>query len=384
MLEQLQQDQSLDFDKRLAIISSVSGGSLGSMYYYDRHVIDSANAHANAATSAAGTSSLSATVWGMTYIESLRLVAGSMLNPLDRGWAQETAWARQLSNPGQSLSSIAPQVADGSYPLHIYNACFEETGQRFVLAPVHIEPPRTDVTSPREPNATAVDTAFQANRPFLDLLNDYHGDVRLVTAARLSATFPYVSPLAKSNISQDADTRRVPSYHAADGGYYDNSGLLTTIQVLDRYFEFLDEKNPDQIPRKIALIEIRAAPGDFSSVTAGAGTGGLVNELFGPFNTVVNVQFNSQSSRNRQEIRWLGQLWSERHQGVTLQHYVFYLSGGPLSWHLTEDEKQLIRAHWPDDDPKLAARRTDHPELAAAYEHNAACLKNLREFMQSK
>ena len=80
---------------------------------------------------------------------------------------------------------------------------------------------------------------------------------------------------------------------------------------------------------------------------------GLMTELTGPMLTAFNVVFGSQSARNRQEIRWLGQVWQQR-QGVTARHFVFYLSQGPLSWHLSEQERGEILAHWPTtDDPTL-------------------------------
>ena len=117
------------------MISSVSGGSLGNLYYFDRHVYGTG---AFTASDAAGASSLSATVWGITYVDGPRLLLGSSLNPLDRGWAQEFTWSHHLDKPDQTLADIAANVANGDHPLPIFNACFQETGQRFLLSPAPI------------------------------------------------------------------------------------------------------------------------------------------------------------------------------------------------------------------------------------------------------
>ena len=370
------------FLDRIALISSVSGGSLGSMYYLERNVFDP---HGQPRASvAAGTSSLSATVWGLTYLETPRLVFGNALGKLDRGWAQEATWGQLLCDADRTLSSLTDRVMEGRYPLPIFNACLQETGQRYVMSPVHILAPDIDLTGPLTETGSAPSGNSAKAKPkpaFQDLLTDLNGDMRVVTAARLSATFPYVSPQARAEFDSSSSTcAKTKFYHAADGGYADNSGLLTTIEVLDRYLE-KQTQNKTQTPGRIALVEIRAAPGDFAEPPEAA-SGGLVNELFGPLLTVSSVQFNSQSSRNRQEIKWLGQLWKKRND-VTLRHFVFYLSSGPLSWHLTDDEKALIRSHWSLGEDKSTGEECN-PARDAAHQHNQNELNMLRDFMRSK
>ena len=65
-------------------------------------------------------------------------------------------------------------------------------------------------------------------------LHRFHGvygnrlDVRVVTAARLGATFPYVTPAARPS----GDTQ--PALHLVDGGYSDNYGVVSAVDSRGR------------------------------------------------------------------------------------------------------------------------------------------------------
>jgi hypothetical protein len=58
-------------------------------------------------------------------------------------------------------------------------------------------------------------------------------DIRVNTAARISASFPYVAPAARSN----AVAAAVPDYHLVDGGYYDNFGVTSLLGWLEAAIE---------------------------------------------------------------------------------------------------------------------------------------------------
>jgi hypothetical protein len=95
-------------------------------------------------------------------------------------------------------------------------------------------------------------------------------DLPITSAARLSATFPWISPIARPAVGTVDD--RI-AYHLADGGYFDNHGVATAVDFLRTVKRELApairelapaiEENPDDRPRrvrlKILLIQIRAA-----------------------------------------------------------------------------------------------------------------------------
>src|SRR5262249_58335135 len=69
------------------------------------------------------------------------------------------------------------------------------------------------------------------------------GALRVAPAARLSAGFPYVSPLCRADrgCRQDPDPHRdfLKNAHVVDGGYVDNEGAFTVVdwvsRLLDKY-----------------------------------------------------------------------------------------------------------------------------------------------------
>ena len=84
---------------------------------------------------------------------------------------------------------------------------------------------------------------------FRTLYENY--DLDVTTAARLSASFPYVTPMARN------DVELTHNYHVADGGFFDNTGLFTVVEWLDENLEsFSQEFNV----KKVLILQINAFP----------------------------------------------------------------------------------------------------------------------------
>src|SRR5262249_5682248 len=163
----------------------------------------------------------------------------------------------------------------------------------------------------------------QSSRParsFYDIYPTY--DVAPVTAARLSATFPYVSPAARAN----ADLPRSSRFHFVDGGYWDNFGVASAIEFLDQAVE------RGTGVQHILLIEIRDRKSSAHEGSRGA-RGGLFQTI-APGEALYNVRDNGQSTRNAEDIRLLQGFLAKRN--VTLETAVFESpqEHAPLSWHL--------------------------------------------------
>ena len=70
-----------------------------------------------------------------------------------------------------------------------------------------------------------------------ELFDLFKADIRIATAARLSASFPYVSPAARPTSDSDSaltdgEPGRYTRTHVVDGGYFDNSGLCALTEWL--------------------------------------------------------------------------------------------------------------------------------------------------------
>ena len=100
-------------------------------------------------------------------------------------------------------------------PAILFNVTEVGTGQQRVIAPFQIE-------GGYAPEATS--------------------NIKLVTAAVLSARFPYVTPPGWFHISREIGTERV---YLVDGGYYENSGVATA-QAVVRALGKLRAANPSQ------------------------------------------------------------------------------------------------------------------------------------------
>src|SRR2546430_11944836 len=104
-----------------------------------------------------------------------------------------------------------------------------------------------------------------------EFTEQYCAELAVSTAARLSATFPFVPPTGRPtmlNTSASAcrDVSPPPcgggDQHLVDGGYYENSGLVRAIEWIDDALTDLTNpvKNPKQypVPRDILLLAIDA------------------------------------------------------------------------------------------------------------------------------
>jgi hypothetical protein len=244
---------------RVFLTSSVSGGSVGI-----HHLVRHRDAAEDWVDAAAGTEVLSpAVAWALLH-DLPAFMLGAPADPrrcvdrwsclwhADRALVQEAAVARFADGvvPPPGLGVLAAR-RDGA-PVTVFNAALDGADGRVLISPVALAPPRpSNATCPTiatgEPAAGSVDghdvlnvqhevggaggaRRFEAVAPFRD--------VPLVTAAVLSARFPVVAPAARLG---DADPTRasctvVPPTHPPvqlrDGGYVENSGVLTIVELL--------------------------------------------------------------------------------------------------------------------------------------------------------
>ncbi|HVH08485.1 MAG TPA: patatin-like phospholipase family protein [Gemmatimonadales bacterium] len=337
VLTGLEQDSGLGarFGGAVALVSSVSGGGVGAMRFVARYADGRPPPQweLGGILCAAGTSSLEETVWGLLYPDFWRAVLPPLLRDrsLDRGWALERSWELE-SGPQATLAEWRRDVAAGVRPAQVFNATVTETGERFVLTP--LAPAPSETVGPPS---------------FLEL---YPGrDISVLTAARLSATFPFVTPLARIEPGVAPDPL---AYHLADGGYYDNYGVMSAIEFLRAVLPAYARTDPVSGRRRshVVLVQIRLAPGQHPAAATGSG---WFYDAFGPEVTMLNVREQAQRTRNDLEVALLRESWAAR--GIAVDTVTFELpSGGPMSWHLSQLERRAIDAFWATAPAVSAAR----------------------------
>jgi predicted acylesterase/phospholipase RssA len=366
-------DDRADFQSRVRLISGVSGGSVGAMHYLTQQASCSPVGSENRVTSRpdalkhAMESSLHAAGWGLVFQDLPRTVVPFLMSPLvNRGSLLEDAWKRDrrlaedASKDGSPalMSNWGAHVPSGACPGVVFNAMVAETGEPMLFSTALLP-------------ASLERFAFERHYPDLDL--------KLATAARLSAAFPYVSPAAhaqhdtKPSATGAAANPRQGHRHIVDGGYFDNFGVATAVEWLNAELIQL-EKDGQPLPTRVMLVEICEEPSCSSSVPAGALTPGgprrsLPYQLYAPLSALYQMRGAAQRARNRWHVRLLQQRWGPR---VTIESALFpYPSeAGPMSWHLSEAEKANILRSWDDEaitGPRLAvANFVDATDKAAA------------------
>jgi hypothetical protein len=313
------------FARSIGLVSTTSGGSVGAMFYVGGYRSDAVPAAWRSAEAAA-TSSLAATAWGMVYPDFVRSVTGFF--PLDRaksrGWANEQVWFDLGAKA--TLAEWSLGVRDHWRPLQVFNATEVETGTAVRLSAVHLEgAPGTSDPLCCDPSAGPC--AASASDRGIHWSPVVH-DMRVTTAARLSATFPYVTPVARGRLPDG----RPCGNHLADGGYFDNYGVHSAVDLLNR--ALASQPRAEGAPRpRILLVQIEAFP---PSAAAEPIAGWKAISL-GPVLTLLGVRSASQADRNRTELDLFSQRWS---QEAVIERFRFVLA--PRKWPTATDRAELV------------------------------------------
>ena len=284
-----------DFTRSVGVISSVSGGSVGTMFYLAHGDWSGPGAPFDAAARdrvnrAARSSGLEATGWGIAFPDLVRSSAPVMDPRVDRGWAIEQAWGRLMPPlpdrpPGDlRVRDWVGPVRDGKLPAPVFNATLVETGQRLLISPVRAHPEPANATDLRE---------------FFEMFAGEGADPRVTTAARLSATFPYVSPVSRPYREEGA-TQTAHDYHVADGGYADNEGAFTAVDWINRLVQHynLTANRPKRPFDRVLLIRVIPFPTPASGAAPAETDKGWLYAALGPLTTIQNVRVASQAERN--------------------------------------------------------------------------------------
>jgi glycerophosphoryl diester phosphodiesterase len=379
MEEQCREDEcDRSFDESVRVISAVSGGSVGTMYFvgeYERGRLPGKKTHPLALKKVvrrAQSSSLDYAVWGLLYPDLVRLFFPLPFKlPWDRGRALQEAWLSQQENrkTGEGLeaklSRWRNEARAGVRPAVIFNTTVSETGHRLPLT----------TTEP-----------IKGRLEYEDVLarDETETDVSVGTAARLSAAWPYVSPAARANV-------RGAAPHLVDGGYYDNYGVASLVEWLDDELQREEEEEDGPDIKEVLVVEIHASGDPCSAnetqttkedtieeTTAEDTTGGEATALtrdgqepdrnindqierkrgwfyqaYAPPWTALNVRGPAQSGNDQAALDLLVDRWdnlgkNENDKDVDFTRALFAFDGShpPTSWHLTEAQKRDIRVAW--------------------------------------
>jgi len=327
-------DEIPDFRKRITVVSGVSGGSVGALFYLASYPHEWSPEVSRQVREQATSSLLEDVGWGLVYPDLHGLLLP--FNPwgkMDRGRALEQALKRNLGDiSGTKMLDLASRVGK-DLPVIILNATLTNKASPIVF------------TNSRFPDPAA-DSKHQRN--IRSLWNDYRLDARIETAARISATFPYISPAARPE--------GLPGMDAfVDGGYFDNSGLYSLMawlgQASEGPIDALPSGGAPRNPkREVLILMIDAFP------EPSAQRDQLVNlqwydQLLLPMTTVIGVRSSGQQARIEYEYPLFERSIANAIKVSAIRFRYTpsprcALEPPPLSWRLTEQEKNCLDEGW--------------------------------------
>jgi hypothetical protein len=224
VLEALTASQPL-FARQLFALSGVSGGSLGVAAWLASQrgqwcaqtalPVVSLSGKAPSASQALGQDFISPALAGLFYADLIQRFLLVPVSAFDRSHGIEQSWQRAFDYlPGQLLSRPLASMYQGCQrplPHLLLNATRVETGQRVVLSQLP---------------AALFKNSFDAM-----VAGSVARRQSLTGLVHHSARFPLVSPAGTVEI-EGANSGALTGFRLVDGGYFDNSGVETALDLI--------------------------------------------------------------------------------------------------------------------------------------------------------
>ncbi len=332
------------FSRSLRLISSVSGGGVGAMYFVNQYTAQGAlptKDKLEEVVADAKVSSLEDVSWGLAYHDLVHVIVPIFPRSFaGRGRALERAWTStspDADHLNRNLTDWVGDVRAGFRPANIFNATLVEAGERLLLSTTYLP----------HPPGTVGRWDFHA-------IYRKMRDVAVVTAARLSATFPYVGPASRADIDPPAGK----ASHVVDGGYYDNYGMCTLVEWLDIGLDALEAQGLLSGIREVLVIEIREQPSPLAATVPQGSSRGWFFQTYAPLAALFAVRTAGQRSHNQVELKLLQEKWAGKVKILPSAIFEFgsrpdgsrrpNLPPPPLSWHLTALQQETIESEWND------------------------------------
>jgi hypothetical protein len=267
----------------------------------------------------------------------------------DRGRGLEDGWRNQLDEAlDQPLHGLAKGEQEGWRPILVFSPMMVEDGRRLLISN---EPLGylTDTVWPSldNPNQQSHSTAAVE----FDVLFPHAQEFRVSTAARMSATFPYISPAA---ILPTRPRRRV-----VDAGYYDNYGIDLASSWIFHHARVLTQQYT-----KVLMIQIRDALDEDSrrNLASPPGQGSQVSRGLEGFTSPPEGALTARTSvmayRNDRQLQVLnGLLTALTHNPQFFKTILFENPAKvSMSWYVAREELEALENASTDPNKQIQER----------------------------
>lgn len=210
------QDSFPEFKDRIFCFSSVSGGTIGTAFFNALCQQNIKDKSYQEVTKAFFEYDFLAPVTAkITFGEPFNWMWYDNIEKCDRVIALEKSWEASWQNLALKDKKFWAKGFQSNYtaytkmPAHFINTTEVENGRRAIIAPI------------------SIDSNIFTNATDLMRFIRIEDDIPYSTAAGLSSRFPFLSPAGFYNYCD-----RNKSRHYVDGGYYENKGDITLLEII--------------------------------------------------------------------------------------------------------------------------------------------------------
>jgi predicted acylesterase/phospholipase RssA len=364
------QDANPNFANHVFAISGVSGGSLGAVVFNALVAENDGRSYETNAHEILSRDFLSPALAVMLYPDLVQRFLPVPIAYFDRARALELAWEKawrdRMGNDrfAQSFVDLWPPDGQKWVPALFLNGTSVEKGNRIMTSNLRVTDSFFDVE----------DAAIKLNP---DARATQAGcNIPLSTAAHMSARFTYVSPAG----------RFADRTYIVDGGYFENSGATTALEIVMRINEWCAFKHITDIDPKVIMISNNprrppiapAKPGPEKERTLTKPEtvhGGIMGEVMSPLKTLLNAReargtFAQKAIAHQQRRFKAGDAAppsKDQPQSMTPDIFYFALEDQdvplPLGWMLSDAAAQTMRRQWKEDG-KIVKNKTVADEIS--------------------
>jgi hypothetical protein len=383
------QDRCPSFAHHVFAVSSVSGGSLGAATFAamaaeqaDQPLqscaedVREAGPLEQRAHALLSKDLLSPILFAGLFPDFLQRFIPWPIGVLDRGRALERVFEREWRGTGgvgenpfrrnffEMCGSSAEKCLTSSIPMLALNTTNVESGMQMVLSPMDL-------------GGTGPNAGSRKIYDFFMLVDPF--DMRLSTAVGLSARFPWISPPGWYKFD-DPGSKRARRMSFVDGGYVDNSGVVTALGIAQHIDALLSAKTPrPNVLINVILVSALWAPLDKMWIDPPQDRN--YGEVVPPVDAAINAR------QGRGYTTQYDAAIEDKRAGLNINEIGFYYSylAPPLGWQLSDVSRryiELFKGH-PErcplnDEEKyrdyVARTLESHEKAAVAYIRRADCV----------
>lgn len=328
------------------LITGASGGMIGASYYRELYYRWLHN-------------DLEESLWSENYVDKIAL---DNLNPVifslvvsdlflrnkkveyqgkeyyeDRGYALENQLNENTDFVmNKRITDYKYAESSAEIPMIFMSPALINDGRK-----LYISPQRISYMNRSSTNFMKDEDPIQKGVEYMRFFEEYGAeDLKLMTALRMNATFPYVTP--------NIDLPTKPVTEIMDSGISDNFGTSDGVRFMYVFREWIEENTSGVIFIRIRDTERITEVEEKNNVS-------IISKFLNPISSIYTIWRTIQEIKNDNYLEYAS-LWFDQPIHILDLEYdpkVYYFPGEPkpditwkraaLSWHLTNKEKRSIK-----------------------------------------